>query len=55
MWPLQTTTSFLTSRNTSREENFQHWGGHISCGWVVCSTTKIIFLVWVKVVRIMKS
>jgi hypothetical protein len=55
IWPLWTTASFLTWRNTSREEVFEHWGGHISCGQVVCSTTKRISLGWVKEVRSMKS
>jgi hypothetical protein len=53
IWPLRTTTSFLTSRNTSREI-FEHWGGHISCRHVVCSKTKTIFLGWVKELRTMK-
>jgi hypothetical protein len=34
IWPLRT-TSLLT---------FPNWGGHFSCRWVVCNTTKRIFL-----------
>jgi hypothetical protein len=52
--PIWTTISFLTPRNTSREDNFKHWEGHIRCRQVVCSTTKIICLGWVKEVRTMK-
>jgi hypothetical protein len=52
---LLTTISFLTSKNTSREKVFEHWGGHINCGWVVCSTTRKIFLGLVKEFRTTKS
>jgi hypothetical protein len=52
--PLQTTTSFLTSRNTSTEESFRALRRPHSCGRVVCSTTKRIFLGWVTEVRTKK-
>jgi hypothetical protein len=44
IWPLQTTESFLTSRETV----FKYRWGNISCEWVVCRVTNIISLGSVK-------
>jgi hypothetical protein len=48
MAPLDYYYSLLTSRNTGKEEVLGHRRGHISCGQVVCSTAKRIFLGCVK-------
>lgn len=53
--PHRTTTPFLVSRNTSREDSFLALGSHIGCRWVVCNTTTRIFLLWFKEVRTTQS
>jgi hypothetical protein len=51
IWPLQTTTSLLTSM----EESFRALRRPYRLWRVVCSTTERIFLGWVKEIRTTKS